>query len=124
MQQRLALLTQAEVISQHAYDGCIKVLTIIDTELKLPHDNEQYQMAITHLARAADRVWQHEPVAEGLDQDVLEEVVTDADYPKVLDLHHQVLQAMGLIELPASEESFMIANIYSLFQLSLEEQQP
>ena len=122
MQQRLALLTQAEVISQHAHDGCTKVLAIIDAQLQLSHENEQYQMAITHLARAADRVWHQEPIEEGLDQEVLDEVVTDTDYPQVLALHHKVLQAMGLIELPATEESFMIANIFSLFQLSLEEQ--
>lgn len=121
MQQRLALLTQAEVISQRAHDGCIKVLAVIDSELKLSHDNEQYQMAITHLARAADRVWQQQPIAEGLEQEVMDEVIADADYPRVLAIHHNVLQAMGLIELPSTEESFMLANIFSLFQLSLAE---
>lgn len=87
----------------------------------MPHDNEQYQMAITHLARAADRIWQNEAVAEGLDQDILDEISTDECYSDTLTLHQQVLDAMELHTVPSSEEGFMLANIYSLIQTSLEE---
>ncbi|GAB2644868.1 PRD domain-containing protein [Vibrio panuliri] len=121
MEERLELLLQANVISSKAQQGCLRVIDIIDKQLSVPHDNEQYQMAITHLARAADRIWQNEAVAEGLDQDILDEISTDECYSDTLTLHQQVLDAMELHTVPSSEEGFMLANIYSLIQTSLEE---
>ncbi|HAS63078.1 MAG TPA: hypothetical protein DCS35_11225 [Vibrio sp.] len=123
MKARLDLLQQAHVITEQAYQGSLRALEVIDRQLSLTHDSEQYQMAITHLARAADRIWQDEPVEEGLDQDLLDEIEADECYPQVIDLHNQIVTAMGLTTLPISEESFMLANVYSLIQVSLEEQQ-
>ncbi|MDA0149800.1 hypothetical protein [Vibrio sp. LaRot3] len=122
MEQRLALLHQANVISHKAYQGCMAAVTVIDKQLGIAHDNEQYQMAMTHLSRAADRIWQQEPVEEGLDADVLEEIYQDPTLDRVLDIHQKTLSAMALSCVPQSEESFMIANIYALVQTSLEEQ--
>ncbi|WP_114765003.1 hypothetical protein [Vibrio rhodolitus] len=121
MKDRLDLLQQANVISAQAYQGCLRVLAIIDEQLGISHDSEQYQMAITHLARASDRIWQHEAVSEGLDQEVLDEIIADESYPRTLKLHHQVIDAMGLSTLPDSEEGFMLANVFALIQVSLED---
>ncbi len=77
MKQRFELLLQTQVISQRAYDGCLRVLQLLDDELGVPHDNEQYQMVLTHLARAADRIWQNNTIAQGLDADILQEIYDD-----------------------------------------------
>ncbi|WP_236616560.1 hypothetical protein [Vibrio anguillarum] len=45
MEQRLAFLMHANVISQRAYDGFLTVIAMMDRQLGLPHDNEQYQMS-------------------------------------------------------------------------------
>ena len=118
MKERLGVLLQANVITQQAHNGCLNAIAVIDKQLALCHNNEQYQMAMTHLARAADRIWQQEAVEEGLDPDVLEEIEADEQFPAVLALHQQLLQAMGLVTLPATEESFMLLNVYSLMQIS------
>ncbi|WP_413111592.1 hypothetical protein [Thaumasiovibrio sp. DFM-14] len=117
MKQRLALLLQADVISQRSYVGSLEVLALLNQMLDLKDDNEQYQMAITHLARAADRIWQHEPIREGMDPEILEEIYTDPAWEKVNTLHLQVVGAMGLGCIPEEEESYLLANIYSLYQL-------
>ncbi|OEE31520.1 hypothetical protein A1QS_10730 [Vibrio ordalii FS-238] len=115
MEQRLALLLHANVISQRAYDGCLQVLAMMDRQLGLSHDNEQYQMALTHLSRAADRIWQGEAVAEGLDSELLDEIYDDPGIQSVIDIHQKTLNAMSLSTVPATEESFLIANIYALY---------
>ncbi|WP_261817756.1 hypothetical protein [Vibrio gallicus] len=121
MEQRLEILLTAGVITQRAYQGSLKVIAIIDEALSIARDNEQYQMAITHFARAADRVWSGQAVDEGLDKDIIDEIVVDYQYPQTLALHHKTLAGMGLIEVPQTEESFMLANIFSLIQASGEE---
>ncbi|EMQ2877571.1 hypothetical protein [Vibrio navarrensis] len=120
MQQRLDLLLQASVISSQAHRGCVKALALLDSTFAIDHASEQYQMAITHLARAADRIWQQQAVEEGLDPEVLEEIQSDPHYPHLLLLHQKVLDAMGITALPASEESFLLANLYALMQVSKE----
>ncbi|OCH76642.1 hypothetical protein A6E14_08945 [Vibrio genomosp. F10] len=117
MEQRFALLLQANAISQRAHNGGLQALALIDKELGLPHDNEQYQMALTHLCRAADRIWQGDAIKEGLDSEVLDEIYEDSDVDIVLNLHSKVLSSMDLNAVPTAEESFMIANIYSLYQV-------
>ncbi len=123
MEERLDLLLSANVITQQAHSGCIKALAIIDQQLSIDHSSEQYQMALTHLARAADRVRQNEAVEEGLDQEVFDEILDDPNYPAVLALHQRVLDAMELSSVPKEEESFLLANIYALFHVA-EEGQP
>ncbi len=118
MKQRFALLLQANAISQQAHDHCLRTITLMDSELKLPHDNKQYQMAITHLSRAADRIWQDEAIEEGLDADILDEIHQDPEVATVMALHKKVLDAMALHNVPANEEGFLIANIYALYRLS------
>ncbi|MEZ8825089.1 hypothetical protein AB4259_06400 [Vibrio amylolyticus] len=118
MEQRFALLLQAEVISQKAHDNCLHALRLLDSELGLSHDNEQYQMALTHLSRAADRIWQGEEIEEGLDADILSEIYDDPESDTVLALHRKTLNAMDLNHVSSNEEGFLIANAYALFQLS------
>ncbi|PMJ98145.1 hypothetical protein [Vibrio sp. 10N.261.55.A7] len=118
MEQRFALLLQAEVISQKAHDNCLHALRLLDSELGLSHDNEQYQMALTHLSRAADRIWQGEEIEEGLDADILSEIYDDPESDTVLALHRKTLNAMDLNHVSTNEEGFLIANAYALFQLS------
>lgn len=117
MKQRFDLLLQTQVISQRAYDGCLRVLTLLDDELGVPHDNEQYQMALTHLGRAADRVWQNNTIAQGLDAEILQEIYDDDDVENIMSLHQKTLKTMGLESVTAQEESYMLANIFSLSQL-------
>ncbi|GLO63037.1 hypothetical protein MACH09_35450 [Vibrio sp. MACH09] len=118
MKQRFELLLQTQVISQRAYDGCLRVLQLLDDELGVPHDNEQYQMVLTHLARAADRIWQNNTIAQGLDADILQEIYDD-DFKRTSLLHQKTLKRMGLESVSEQEESYMLANIYSLCQLTL-----
>ncbi|MEZ8061001.1 hypothetical protein [Vibrio splendidus] len=118
MEQRFTLLLQAKAISQQAHDHCLRTITLMDSELGLPHDNEQYQMAVTHLSRAADRIWQNEAIEEGLDADILDEIYQDPDAVTIMALHKKVLDSMALHNVPANEEGFLIANVYALYQLS------
>ncbi|MGF1697182.1 hypothetical protein L4C54_16055 [Vibrio lamellibrachiae] len=118
MEQRFSLLLQANAISQQAHDNCLRTITLIDSELGLPHDNEQYQMAVTHLSRAADRLWQGEPIEEGLDADILDEIHQDPDVKVIMGLHEKILDSMALSNVCSKEEGFLIANVYALYQLS------
>ncbi|WP_087023063.1 hypothetical protein [Thaumasiovibrio subtropicus] len=118
MEQRLAVLQQAGVISLEAQQGCLKAVACLNDALSLQQESEQYQMAITHLARAADRVWQHTPIEEGLDAEILQEIEEDPDYSAILNLHQRLLVEVGLTSVPKAEESFMLANVYALYQLS------
>lgn len=114
MNERMSLLLKSGVISQSAHDGVLAVIELLNREWLLDPSNEQYQMAITHLARATDRIKKGEPVAEGLDQDSMNEIINDESYSTVIHMNENVCKIVGLADVPETENSFFICNLFSL----------
>ena len=118
MRQRMELLCKAGAISQRSYLSSLEALATIDNEITVHHESEQYQMAMTHFARALDRIWNGEEVTEGLDAELMQEITSDPYYRRVKALHDKLLKVVGLDSVPEHEESYMIANIFALIQVS------
>lgn len=114
MKERLSLLQQHQVISRSAAELCLKAAELIEQELRLSTDSEQFQMAITHLARAYDRITAGEPIQTGLDTSLWKEVITDPAYPMIEQLNGKLLSLLQLIEVPSAENSFFMSNWLSL----------
>ncbi|MFH0261668.1 hypothetical protein ACGRH2_14770 [Vibrio barjaei] len=54
MKQRMSLLLEHNVISQIAFDATMRAVGILMIEWNVKEDSEQFQMAMTHFARAID----------------------------------------------------------------------
>lgn len=115
MKERLSLLQQHQVISHSAAVLCLKAVELIEQELRLSTDSEQFQMAITHLARAYDRITVGEPIQAGLDASLWQEVITDPAYPMIEQLNGKLLSLLQLTEVPSAENSFFMSNWLSLY---------
>jgi len=115
MKERLALLLQSGVISQNAYTGTNNAVQLIAQHLNIDASNEQFQMAMTHLARAVDRIYIDEPIADGLDPDILNEIYADDAFQQISTLHQAILDIYKISDVPETENSFLISNLFSLF---------
>ncbi|MGF1680282.1 hypothetical protein [Photobacterium minamisatsumaniensis] len=114
MKTRLTVLKNANVISQEAYNGTLKAVELITQQLKIEESNEQFQMAMTHLARASDRIRAGEPIKEGLDVDIFNEIMADPSFNEVNRLNEQILESFALNNIPSTENSFFLSNLLSL----------
>ncbi|MGR5149887.1 hypothetical protein ACQKP8_25495 [Photobacterium alginatilyticum] len=115
MQQRLTLLKDAGVISQVAHDGTIKAVDLLVTEWQLDTSTEQLQMAMTHLARAVDRILSDQPIEQGLDEDILAEIMNDNEFPVIQAINNKVLDVFGIEQAPDTENTFFLSNLFSLY---------
>jgi len=115
MQQRLALLKDAGVISQIAHDGTVKAVELLVSEWQLDTSAEQLQLAMTHLARATDRILSGEPIEQGLDEELLAEITSDDDFPEIEATNRTILNGFGIEQAPDTENSFFLCNLFSLY---------
>ncbi|KXF81644.1 PRD domain-containing protein [Enterovibrio coralii] len=120
MHERLNLLSQAKVISQEAAQGCTEVSDLLSARLGLASDNEQFQMAITHLARAYDRIQANTPVESGMDPELFEDVAGDPMFESISSLNDEIAEILA-ITVPESENTFMLSNLLSLHYAAAEE---
>ncbi|KHT61678.1 hypothetical protein RJ45_21440 [Photobacterium gaetbulicola] len=116
MKERLTLLQHTKVISHEASLATETAIGLIIQQLAITQDNDQFQMAMTHFARAYDRIKNGIPVAEGLDPDILDEIMRDETYEFVLKLNQAITDKVGLFDVPLAENSFFISNLFSLCQ--------
>lgn len=123
MKERLALLRQANVISQHAYTGTLEAAQFLSRHLNIDTCNEQFQMAMTHLARAIDRITAGEPISDGLDPELLGEIYQDDAYEQISALNLATLTFYDIAAVPEAENSFLISNLFSLFCASQYEEE-
>lgn len=121
MKDRLRLLQQANVITEASASACLRAHALLQTRLGIAPDNEQYQMALTHLARAYDRICTGEPIAQGLDPDLLNEICTDPAFDAIAVLNQHVLTALALEQVPEAENSYFLSNLLSLHYAVAEE---
>lgn len=116
MNERMVILRTADVITEYAYQGLLSVIKLLNQELALDPENEQYQMAMTHLARATDRIRSGEAVQNGLDPELLLELAESEHYSAALKMNEQICLIMGLEQVPEEENSFLMCNILSLYE--------
>ncbi|MDD1782665.1 PRD domain-containing protein [Enterovibrio sp. ZSDZ35] len=120
MQERLNLLSQAQVISEEAALCCNTVSQLLSKRLGLTSDNEQFQMAITHLARAYDRIKADSPIDKGMDPELFDDITSDPLYGTISSLNNEITEILG-IAVPESENTFMLSNLLSLHYAVIEE---
>lgn len=114
MKERMLILLNSNVISQDAYDGVQSVVAHLNKEWGLNPEDDQYQIAMTHLARAADRIRSNESVAQGLDEEFMVEIKACENYAGIIDMNNKVCTLMKLENAPIEENSFFIFNLASL----------
>ncbi|MGF1726126.1 hypothetical protein [Photobacterium nomapromontoriensis] len=114
MKDRLRLLQQANVISEASASACLRAHALLQTQLGAAIDSEQYQMALTHLARAFDRIRANEPIEQGLDPELLSEITADPAFEAIATLNQNVLTTLALEAVPDSENSYFLSNLLSL----------
>lgn len=119
MKERLQLLQHTAVISTESADMCSKACELIGMRLKVTPDNEQFQMAITHLARAFDRISNGVPICHGMDADMFVEITTDPAFKLINTLNQDILHMMN-ITAPSTENSFLLCNLMSLYYAATE----
>jgi hypothetical protein len=120
--QRFDILKTAGLIDEAVYRAITAVRQQF-VQWQIDCETAQVEMLLTHLAMALMRIQKGEPQTIGLDNEIWQEVTASECYPELLAYHQRILSLIA-IELPhllisAQEESYLIANLYSL---SLEQQ--
>ncbi len=114
MEQRLLLLKQSNVISERSYQATLQALPLLADRFSVGEDNQQYQMLVTHMARAADRILNGEQVEECLDDEVWLDIEQDDQFSELLQLNSQLLALYGIDEANQAETRFLVSNLFSL----------
>ncbi|MCZ4371653.1 PRD domain-containing protein [Vibrio diazotrophicus] len=114
MEQRLLLLKQSNVISERSYQATLNALPLLEARFGVDEDNQQYQMLVTHMARAADRVLNGEQVEECLDDEVWLDIEQDEQFKELLELNAKLLALYGIDEANQAETRFLVSNLFAL----------
>ncbi|PNH93945.1 PRD domain-containing protein [Vibrio diazotrophicus] len=114
MEQRLLLLKQSNVISERSYQATLNALPLLEVRFGVDEDNQQYQMLVTHMARAADRVLNGEQVEECLDDEVWLDIEQDEQFNELLELNAKLLALYGIDEANQAETRFLVSNLFAL----------
>ncbi len=123
MEQRLLLLKQSNVISERSYQATLQALPLLADRFRVGEDNQQYQMLVTHMARAADRILNGEQVEECLDDEVWLDIEQDDQFSELLQLNSQLLALYGIDEANQAETRFLVSNLFSLSYAAQDEAQ-
>ncbi len=123
MEQRLLLLKQSNVISERSYQATLEALPLLADRFSVGEDNQQYQMLVTHMARAADRILNGEQVEEYLDDEVWLDIEQDDQFSELLQLNSQLLALYGIDEAYQAESRFLVSNLFSLSYAAQDEAQ-
>lgn len=114
MKQRMDILLASNVINQETYDGIELAVNTLNKEWKLDSSNQQFQMAMTHLARASIRIKQGEAILEGLDAEIFQEIIEDEAFIEIENMNIRLCQFMQLDNVPNTENSFFLSNLFSM----------
>ncbi|MFC1234700.1 hypothetical protein [Vibrio sp. F74] len=117
MKERMLILLNSNVISQDAYDGVQSVVALLNKKWGLNPEDDQYQIAMTHLVRAADRIRSSESVTQGLDEEFIAEIKASENYLEIVDMNNKVCALMKLENVPIEENGFFIFNLASLREI-------
>lgn len=115
MKQRMDILLGSNVINQETYDGITMVVDTLNKEWKLDSNNQQFQMAMTHLARASIRIKQGDAILEGLDNEIFQEIIDDLSFVEIESMNTRLCQFMALDNVPDTENSFFLSNLFSMY---------
>jgi len=115
MKERMELLLSAGVITQFACDATMNASKTLQVEWGVDLGTEQVQMAMTHFARAIDRIVTNEVILEGLCADILQEIAVDEVFPEIQRVNTLMCKNCGIENVPETENSFFISNLYSIF---------
>lgn len=113
MENRLNLLCEAGVIDKPVCNTMLRVVRRLETEWHLPVHTDQGTMAITHMASALMRSQRGEVIAP-LDGELLAEMAQSPFWPAILQAHQALLKECD-VTLHASEEGYLLANLYGLW---------
>ncbi|WP_064607869.1 PRD domain-containing protein [Photobacterium sp. J15] len=114
MKDRLTLLQQANVITKDACQATLMAIDLISRHYNVDENSEQFQMAMTHLARAYDRIKNGDTIAEGLDSEIFDEISSDDEFGRISALNQLILDSLELDNTPDTENSFLLSNLFSL----------
>lgn len=114
MKQRMSLLLENNVISKVAFSSTMNAVDILKKEWGVEESSEQFQMAMTHFARAIDRVRQNTPVEKGLDAGFRTEMENDELFPEIISMNHRLCAFEGIPTMPETENSFLLSNLYAI----------
>lgn len=117
MKKRMNILISNHIISRKTYESVLSVVDYFNHEWGLSESNEQYQMIMTHLARATDRIKQGNAIEEGLDSETYNEIKSMADFPIIEDINNHICRVMELDNVPKEENSFFLLNVASLYNM-------
>ena len=117
MEMKLRILCEAGVIDDDTRIDVLTAWELVSDKLGIPRELEQLNMAMTHLANTVSRIKQGIPIENGLDPEIIEEIKQDDCYPDIKELNDTICQIVGIPEVPAEENSFLLSNLYSLYLL-------
>lgn len=115
MKERMEMLLNADVISQHAHDATLKATDLLVTEWGVDIQTDQTQMAMTHFSRAIDRIQLGNAVTEGLDPDIFTEITEDEAFSIICSMNEKLCSVAELEDVPESENSFFLSNLYAMY---------
>ncbi|MDE1240344.1 hypothetical protein [Vibrio aestuarianus] len=115
MKERMETLLNADVISQHAHDATLKATDLLIEEWKVDIETDQIQMAMTHFSRAIDRIQLGNAVTEGLDPEILAEILEDENFSSISVMNEKLCTLAELEEVPETENSFFLSNLYAMY---------
>lgn len=114
---RFELLQQAEVIDHSTYQAIKRVIQQFN-DWHINCKTEQVEMLLTHLAMALMRIQNNTPESQPLAQEIYQEIESDEQFKNLLLVHQKIValikSILPEITIPFSEESYLIANLYSL----------
>lgn len=111
MEMRLGILLDNNVIDKQSHDACLMVHNQIMKPKNL-NKLESYQVAITHLAMALQRIKNDDIVGE-MDGAILEEIVNAENFNLVKELSGEIISLMP-IDIPQSEISYIWLHLLNL----------
>ncbi len=115
MKERMEMLLSADVISQHAHDAILTATDLLVAEWKVDIETDQIQMAMTHFSRAIDRIQLGNAVTEGLDPEILAEILEDENFSSINVMNEKLCSIAELEEVPEAENSFFLSNLYAMY---------
>ncbi|MCI7718798.1 hypothetical protein ACEE49_01915 [[Pasteurella] aerogenes] len=112
LQQRLLFLEQRHLIDTEVRHWVLLVRAHFVKKWQLNVHTKQMGMLFIHLAMALGRI-RRGYCANALDDSIFCEMESAVFFPQVLARHQEILQLLPL-EIPFSEQTHLIANLFSL----------
>lgn len=108
----LEYLRQRQLITKDLIAAVLHVRQRLELHWHADVHTSQMEMALVHLAMALGRI-QRDCTAYPLAQDILDEIKSAVDFPRVLQIHQDLLNLLPF-PIPESEQTHLLANWYSM----------